>query len=546
MFRRRPEGREADIPVVVEGRTVMVPTGASAAAAVLAAGFANIRRTSVEGRERGPYCMIGVCCDCLAEIDGVPNCQSCMLEVRPGMEIRRQAGAHRRNRAHLPAPLQRRPDPAAQEGEGPGGGKRLGGGRSAVVELAIIGASPAGLAAAVLAAELGLDAALVDEQGMPGGQFYRSIDRAEPTRPLGRDNLAYRQLAEAFKGSCVSYRPGAALWHVDADGTLFLESGGRAETLKALRVLLATGAMERPVPIPGWTLPGVMTVGAAQILLKTADLVPEGRVVLAGQGPLLYLAAAQLVRAGAPPTALFDTAPAENYLNAVRDVASLWRGRSLLVEGLRLITALKRAGVPIRRGIRGLRAIGRRRIERVVWNDGELAADHLLLHEGFIPNVQIGLALQLRHEWDGEQLCWRPSLDVWGQTSLPNIAIAGDAGGIAGAEAAAMSGQLAVLDAALWLGHMSQDARDRRARAIREALVGERGKRRFLDRLYRPTPEVIVPADDEVTACRCEDISLGQIRRAARLGAVGLHQVKSFTRCGMGPCQGRICGPIAS
>jgi len=546
MFRRRPDGQRSEISVVVDGRAVRVPAGASAAAAVLAAGFVSIRRTPADGRERGPYCMAGACFECLAEIDGVPNRQSCMLEVRPGMEIRRQAGAHRLNWPHLAPPAQRRPDPVAQGGEGADGGKRPRSGGHAVVELAIIGAGPAGMAAAVLAAELGLDAALVDEQGMPGGQICRSIERAEPTSPLGRDYLAGRQLAVAFKSSRINYRPGATLWHVDTDGTLFLDSAGRAETLTARRVLLATGAMERPVPIPGWTLPGVMTVGAAQILLKTADLVPEGRVVLAGQGPLLYLVAAQLVRAGAPPTALFETAPAENYLNAVRDIAGLWRGRSLLVEGLRQIAALKRAGVPIRRGIRGLRAIGRRRIERVLWDDGELAADHLFLHEGFIPNVQIGLALQLRHEWDGEQLCWRPSLDVWGQTSLPNIAIAGDAGGIAGAEAAARSGQLAALDAALWLGRISQDDRDRRAESIREALIRERGKRRFLDRLYRPPPAVIIPADDEVIACRCEEVSLGQIRRAARLGAVGPNQVKAFTRCGMGPCQGRICGPIVS
>jgi NADPH-dependent 2,4-dienoyl-CoA reductase/sulfur reductase-like enzyme len=526
MFRRRPDGRRSDISVVVDGRAVIVPAGASAAAAVLAAGFASIRRTGADGGERVPYCMMGACFDCLAEIDGVPNRRSCMLEVRPGMEIRRQAGGH---------PLDR-----------PIAGERRSKERPPVIELAIVGAGPAGMAAAVLAAELGLDAALIDEQGMPGGQIYRSIERPEPTSPLGRDYRAGQQLAEAFKGSRINYRPGTALWHVAADGTLLLDSAGRAETLTARRVLLATGAMERPVPIPGWALSGVMAVGAAQILLKTADLVPEGRVVLAGQGPLLYLVAAQLVRAGAPPTAVFETAPAENYLNAVRDVAGLWRGRPLLVEVLRQIAALKRAGVPIRRGIRGLRAIGRGRVERVAWDGGELATDHLFLHEGFIPNVQISLALQLRHEWAGEQLCWRPALDVWGQTSLPNIAIAGDAGGIAGAEAAALSGRLAALDAALWLGHISQDDRDRRAGSVGEALVREQGKRRFLDRLHRPSPAVILPSDDEVTACRCEGISLGQIRRAARRGAVDPHQVKAFTRCGMGPCQGRICGPIVS
>ncbi len=414
------------------------------------------------------------------------------------------------------------------------------------VELAIVGAGPAGLTAAVLAAEFGLDTVLLDEQGSPGGQIYRAIERAEPGNPLGRDYLAGRPLVEAIRASRVDYRPGTTLWHIDPDGTLFLESAGRAETLTARRVLLATGAVERPVPIPGWTLPGVMTVGAAQILLKSADLVPEGRVVLAGQGPLLYLVAAQLVCAGAPPAALFETAPPENYLDAVRDIASLWRGRRLLVQGLRMIAGLRHAGVPMRRGVRGLRAAGRRSLERVVWEGGELAADHLFVHQGVIPNVQISLALQLRHEWDEDQLCWQPSLDVWGQTSLPNIAIAGDGGGIAGAEAAVLSGRLAALDAAQWLGHIGQAERDRQAAPIRQALDHERAMRKFLDRLYRPQHSVMLPVDDEVIACRCEEVSVGQIRHAARLGAVGPNQVKAFTRCGMGPCQGRICGPIVS
>jgi NADPH-dependent 2,4-dienoyl-CoA reductase/sulfur reductase-like enzyme len=289
-----------------------------------------------------------------------------------------------------------------------------------------------------------------------------------------------------------------------------------------------------------------MTVGAAQILLKSTDLVPDGRVVLAGQGPLLYLVAAQLLRAGAPPAALFETAPPEDYLNTIRDVADLWRGRTLLIQGFRLIAALKRAGVPIRRGVRGLRAVGRGTLERVAWNDGELAADHLFLHEGLVPNVHISLALQLRHEWDDEQLCWRPSLDVWGQTSLPTIAIAGDGGGIAGAEAAMLSGRLAALDAALWLGHIGEADRNRRAEPIREALHREKRRQKFLDRLYRPQQSVISPVEAEVIACRCEEVSVGQIRRAARLDAVGHNQAKAFTRCGMGPCQGRICGLIAS
>lgn len=420
------------------------------------------------------------------------------------------------------------------------------------VDLAIIGAGPAGMAAAALAAGLGLDTLLIDEADAPGGQIYRGIERAPESSPasspLGADYLAGRELVAALRGSRARYRPATTVWHIDPagspGGTLSLAADGRSETVAARHILIATGAIERPVPIPGWTLPGVMTVGAAQILLKTADLVPAGRAVLAGQGPLLYLAALQLVRAGAPPLAVLETTPGANYRAATaRYVGELWKGRRDLAKGLALILGLSRGGVAVRRGVRGLRALGRGRLEAVAWDGGEIAADHLLLHEGVIPNTQISLGLELAHRWDERQLCWRPVVDDWGRTSLSNIAIAGDGGGIAGAVAAALSGRLAALDAAASLNHIDAAERDRRAAPIRASLARERALRPFLDALYRPADSVLDPAD-AVIACRCEEISAGQIRRAVRLGASGPNQAKAFLRCGMGPCQGRVCGPI--
>ncbi len=411
------------------------------------------------------------------------------------------------------------------------------------IDLAIIGAGPAGMAAAALAAELGLDTLLVDEHDAPGGQIYRGVERAPESSPLGADYLAGRELAAGLRGSTARYRPATTVWHIDPDGILSLVADGKSETVVARRILLATGAIERPVPVPGWTLPGVMTVGAAQILLKTADLVPEGRAVLAGQGPLLALVALQLARAGAPPIAVLETTPRQNYGAAARHIGELWASRRDFAKGFALHFGLSRAGVAVRRGVRGLRALGRGRLERVAWDGGEIAADHLFLHEGVIPNTQISLGLQLAHRWDEGQLCWRPVVDDWGRPSLAGIAIAGDGGGIAGAAAAPLSGRLAALDAAAALGHIDETERDRRAVPIRAALARERAIRPFLDALYRPADGVLSPAD-EVIACRCEEVSAGQIRQAVRLGATGPNQVKAFLRCGMGPCQGRVCGPI--
>jgi NADPH-dependent 2,4-dienoyl-CoA reductase/sulfur reductase-like enzyme len=260
---------------------------------------------------------------------------------------------------------------------------------------------------------------------------------------------------------------------------------------------------------------------------------------------LLYLAAIQLTRAGASPVAVLETTRRENYAASVRHIGGWWAGRRELAKGLAMIAELRRLGVPVRRGVRGLRAAGRRRIESVAWEGGEIACDLLLLHEGVVPNTQISLALQLAHVWDEAQRCWRPIVDEWGRTRLSSVAIAGDGAGIEGAAAAARSGRLAALDAACLLGHIGEIERDRRAGPLRAELARERAIRPFLDALYCPADPVLCPADD-VIICRCEEVTAGQIRRAVRLGAQGPNQVKAFIRCGMGPCQGRICGPVAS
>ena len=155
------------------------------------------------------------------------------------------------------------------------------------VDLAIVGAGPAGLAAAVTAATHGLRVAVIDEQPEPGGQIYRGIESVSAQRPahlalLGADYAAGLELVKAFRASGAEYLPQTSVWQIDASRNVFTRSNGRAERIAAKQVLIATGAMERPVPIPGWTLPGVMTCGAAQTLLKSTGAVPDGRFVLAG------------------------------------------------------------------------------------------------------------------------------------------------------------------------------------------------------------------------------------------------------------------------
>jgi NADPH-dependent 2,4-dienoyl-CoA reductase/sulfur reductase-like enzyme len=179
------------------------------------------------------------------------------------------------------------------------------------VDLIVIGAGPAGMAAATEAAGLGLSVTVLDEQTAAGGQIYRAVTGAGAQRGavLGQDYLDGAGLALAMQASGAQHLTAAVVWNIEADAegiTVTWSQDGHAAQLRAARLILATGALERPVPIPGWTLPGVMTAGAGQILLKASGLVAE-RAVLAGSGPLLYLLAAQMARAGTPPLALVET-----------------------------------------------------------------------------------------------------------------------------------------------------------------------------------------------------------------------------------------------
>lgn len=413
-------------------------------------------------------------------------------------------------------------------------------------DLAVIGAGPAGLAAATTAAGLGLDTALFDEQPAPGGQIYRAITETPlgERSVLGEDYWHGTTLVEPFRQSGAQYVPGATVWSVTREGEIGVSVAGAARLLRARHVILATGALERPFPIPGWTLPGVMTCGAAQILLKSSGLVAKGKVVLAGSGPLLWLIAAQYLRAGAEIAALLDTTPAANWTAALPHLPC-FLASSYLAKGLTLIREVRRR-IPVIGRVMSLAAIGRERVEGVayrVFGDSErrIPADTLLLHQGVVPNINLSSAIGCAHRWDAAQLCFRPEVDDWGMSSLDGIAIAGDGAGISGALAAEQRGHLAGLDAARRLDKLDEEARDRAAAPHAAALARAERGRRFLDLLYRPAEGFRLPAP-ETLACRCEEVTARQVLDAIALGVQGPNQLKSFLRCGMGPCQGRLCG----
>jgi len=418
-------------------------------------------------------------------------------------------------------------------------------------DLVIIGAGPAGMAAALRASRHQLNTLLIDEQPEVGGQIYRNIRSTDPQREkiLGSDyshggKLA-AEVADAVAAGRLNYWPGTSVWQVDTEKTLHALRDGRAVTIQTDAIIVASGAMERPFPVPGWTLPGVMSAGAGQILLKNASMVPGEPVVLAGCGPLLYLIAAQYLRAGVKIRAILDTTSGTDWKLAWRHGRDLLKGWRYAQKGVGMLREIRNAGVPFHHGIQDLRLEGEDALERVRFDSGgrqhTLDARVCLLHQGVVPNTQITWSLRAEHHWDDTQLCWIPAVNEWCELSVPGIYVAGDGASIGGALVAALQGELAALGVLRQLGNTDSGTLARDADGLRRQIDTQLAIRPFLNRQYRPRDEFRIPADD-VLVCRCEEVTAGSIREQVALGCSGPNQTKSFSRCGMGPCQGRMCG----
>ena len=425
-----------------------------------------------------------------------------------------------------------------------------------VHDVAVIGVGPAGLAAATASASLGLSTIAFDESPSPGGAIYRALTTTPVRRPevLGPDYWRGGNLVRAFQAAGAEYLPATSVWAVARrdDGTFDLGvTGGRpaariVETFAARALVIATGTLERPFPVPGWTLPGVVTAGGVQTLLKTAALVPEGRVAFAGCGPLLWQVAWQCLNAGARIDVVLETIPRGRLAEAMRHAPGFMFS-GYLARGLELVRSVRRRARVVEH-VEALEAQGDGRVERVryaldgAWQD--VAADALVLSHGVVPNLHLAAALGCEIAWNPAQAAFEPVVDAWGGTTIGNVFIAGDGAGVAGVEAAIARGRMSALAVANALGRIDAARRDADAEAPRRAVAhGQRG-RAFLDVLYRPADVFRRPQGDTLV-CRCEEVTARAVRDAIRAGATDVDALEAATRCGAGPCQGRFCALTA-
>lgn len=419
-----------------------------------------------------------------------------------------------------------------------------------MTSIAVIGAGPAGISAAVALAERGLPVTLFDEQQSLGGQIYRNIEQIAESSisRLGSDYLAGRDLAETarpfIKKGQIEYRPRSVIWGIDGQCLINWRADTKTYSKQFEHIVLATGAIERPVPIPGWQLPRVLTAGGAQILLKSGG--PALRdAVLIGAGPLLYLVASQLIRFGSPPKALIETQGIIDQLKASKFLRPSRATSTYVLKGLRLLSEIRKAGVPRYTRAKNISIETRDDALEVKFDRGatkqSVIGSHALLHLGVVPNTQLSRALDIKHRWEPQNACFNPICSSEGLAEgADNIWIAGDGAGIMGADVARLSGEIAGISLAKSLGHtlggdllLVDELKRRREKYL--------PMRRFLDSVYRP-PEWVLNPSDETLICRCEEIRAADIRRAVQEGAQGPNQAKAFTRAGMGNCQGRYCG----
>ena len=414
----------------------------------------------------------------------------------------------------------------------------------------IVGAGPAGLSAASVLATHKLSVCLIDDQTGPGGQVWRNSNLVHqwpgvsysPSSSVIDVSTDVGAVGGAIDGTKESI---SVTWlqHV-SDGKVMKQTHARA-------LIIATGAMERPVLFPGSQLPGVMGIGAVQSVFKQARLVPRGPgVVLAGHGPLLLLTAQQIIEQGASIDAVLDLSIPGTRQDAAKLLPrALIAHPSLLYRGVKLQLGYRRLGIRVWKNVTALQALGNTCVEQVHFvSDGirqTLPARLLAVHDGVLPNTQMTQLLILEHRWNQKQQSFAPVTKVDGQSSHPQIWIAGDGAGIAGVDLAVRQGRLTGMSVAHALnqlsGSVAKPEHDSSAHRLRRNINRQLPARCFIDTLYPPLPVDHLATDDTIV-CRCEAITLSTIRTAITQGASGPNRVKTFTRCGMGACQGRQCG----
>jgi NADPH-dependent 2,4-dienoyl-CoA reductase/sulfur reductase-like enzyme len=420
------------------------------------------------------------------------------------------------------------------------------------VRILIVGAGPAGLRAAEMLAEAGCSPILIDEAPRVGGQIYRQPPRVPgftrtATELYGAAADRARDLFVTFDRirHRIDYRPGSLVYDL-IDNRAIVASAGKSAEIPFDALILATGAMDRIIPAPGWTLPGVYTLGGAQIALKHQGCAIGMRVAFVGGGPLLLLAAYQYAKAGAKPAAIVLPSSFRSLATAGPRLLAMPRE---LVLGLVWLMDLRRRGVPILFGHRLVQVTGADSVTGIIAKRAdqrqEIACDAVAMGYGLRSETQLADLVGLKFSFDAERRQWLPETDSLGRAAgRKDTYLAGDGAGMLGADAAEARGRLA---AHALLTDLKIDHANYRPQADLEAVARAARLQAAMRAAFELPADLTTDIPDETILCRCEQVSAGEWRGIAGLmGARELNRAKSYSRVGMGRCQGRVCGAAAA
>jgi thioredoxin reductase/bacterioferritin-associated ferredoxin len=423
------------------------------------------------------------------------------------------------------------------------------------VQLAIVGGGPAGLSAAVEAAQLGVSVIVLDENPRLGGQIYRqpaSEFGISDEKKLGkqyRDGKKLLQKVAAFQAE-ITIWSNTLVWGYFGEKELAVIRNGRAEILKADQIIIASGTYDRPLPFPGWTLPGVFGAGGVQVLIKSQGVLPGTRFLLAGSGPLQLAVADQLLKAGAEIVAVVE---ATSTTRMLRYLPRLLRQPTLVLDGIKYLAKLKLHGVPYIHSHAIIKTSGAEEVNQAViaaidkdWQpiagtEKSFRVDAVCLGYGLVPNTDLTRLCRCVHHYDESLGGWIPEYNERMESSVPGIFVAGDGCGVRGVNMAIQEGRLAGIYAARNLVLIDDATANRSANLVRAKLRGLQKFAGALSELYCLKSGIYVLARNETVICRCEEVDLNRIRKAIGAGADNVDDIKRRTRAGMGYCQGRMC-----